>query len=830
MRGLARDVRFGLRLLARAPGFAAAVVLALGLGIGAATAIGSAVRAVALAPLPFPDAGHLMFVSRAYPGFPQGGGNFSYPALADIAGWNKSFDVVAGYQAYGALALSGGPEPVRLNVNWVAPAYLELLGLRPELGRGFRASEDRYVDADPVVVLSHDVWRRQFGGSPAVVGREIVLNGRAFTVVGIAPPEFRDAPAEQELGEPIEAWVPLGLAHTVLGQFGPQDRAGAILWAIGRRRPGVTVAQARADVAGMGERMARVYPATDRGFGLVARPLKDQLVGELYAPLRLLGVGAIFLLLIGCANAGNLLLARLLARQREFAVRAAHGATGPRLAVQVIVENLVLAFGSGALGLALAWIGVGALRRGVAGSLSPVVRFRLDGRLALAGVALTLATGFLVGVLPAILRRRSRAPLTDALNQGGRSAAPAVRQSTVRALVAGEVALALVLLAGAGLLWRSLRNLTTSDLGFRAENLLTLRLDLRSERYAEPEARARFGHALVEELGRLPGAESATLWGPSMLGRATWVIEALNEGVADEPSNLVMSCRHSVNPGALGNLGIALRRGRDFTWNDDLRAPLVAIVSESTARAQWPGQDPIGKRFRALRLRGWVTVVGVAADARHRQRIDLTDAANGIPPEGLGPQRDVYFPYLQLPNPALVVAVRARGDAAAAVASGLRAAIHRLDPTLPVYDVAMLADRLARQERGSRVLALVSGAFAALALALAALGLYAVLAHAVARRTPEIGVRRALGAPPASVLGLVLREGLVPAGAGGAAGMAAALFLTRGIASLLYGLTPADPGVFAAIVGVLLAVAAAACALPARRAMRVDPMIAIRGD
>ena len=226
MKDLARDARFGLRLLARSPGFAAAVVVALGLGIGSATAIWSGVRAVALAPLPYPDSDRLMFVSRAYPGFPQGGGNFSYPALADIASWNRSFDVFAGYQAYGALALSGGQEPVRLNVNWVAPAYLELLGLRPELGRALRASEDRYVDADPVVVLSHDVWQRQFGGSPNIVGTELVLNDRAFTVVGVAPPEFRDAPAEQELGEPIEAWVPLGLAHEVLGQFGPNGPRG----------------------------------------------------------------------------------------------------------------------------------------------------------------------------------------------------------------------------------------------------------------------------------------------------------------------------------------------------------------------------------------------------------------------------------------------------------------------------------------------------------------------------------------------------------------------------------------------------------------------------
>ncbi len=607
MKDLARDARFGLRLLARSPGFAAAVVVALGLGIGSATAIWSGVRAVALAPLPYPDSDRLMFVSRAYPGFPQGGGNFSYPALADIASWNRSFDVFAGYQAYGALALSGGQEPVRLNVNWVAPAYLELLGLRPELGRALRASEDRYVDGDPVVVLSHDVWQRQFGGSPNIVGAELVLNDRTFTVVGVAPPEFRDAPAEQELGEPIEAWVPLGLAHEVLGQFGPQDRAGAILWALARRKPGVSVAQARADVAGLGQKMARVYPATDRGFGLVARPLKDQLVGELYAPLRLLGAGALFLLLIGCANAGNLLLARLLTRQREFAVRAAHGATSRRLAAQVVVENLLLALASGALGLALASAGVEALRHGVAGGLSPVVRFALDGRLVLAGVALTLATGLLVGLLPAVLR--SRAPLTDALNQGGRSAAPSVRQTTVRALVAGEVALALVLLAGAGLLWKSVRNLTTWDLGFRTENLLTLRLDLRSQRYTDPESRARFGRQVAEDLGRVPGAASVTLWGPSMLGRATWVIEARNEGAA----------RRSIEPGHVVSPQRQSGRARE---SRDRAAPRARLPLER--------RRPRAARRDREREHGEVRV---ARPGSHRQ------ALSGAPPSGLGHRR-----------------------------------------------------------------------------------------------------------------------------------------------------------------------------------------------
>jgi len=819
------DVRSGMRLLARGPGFAAIVVLTLGLGIGANTAVSSAVESVLLRRLPYPSAERLMFVSRAYPGYPQGGGNFSYPAAADIARMNRSFDVFAVYQAYGPLTLTEGSEPIRVTVNYVTPSYLRLLGLTPAMGRTFLPQEDRYEDADPVLVLSRDFWQRQLGGGRDVVGRRLVLNGRSFTIVGVAPAEFRDAPAEQELGQRIDAWVPLGLAHHILGQFGPNDRAGAIFWGIGRRLPGVTVEQARADVASIGERLGQMYPDTDRGFGLVARPLKDQLLGLLYAPVRLLAVGAAFILLIGCANAANLLLARLMTRQRELAVRLAHGATRRRLIAQVVTENLVLALLAGALGAMLAvWI-LAVLRRSVEAGLPPVVHFSLSPGLIAGSFVLTLAAGLLFGLVPAVLG--SRISLAGALNAGGRQGGSGVRRSAARALVSGEVCLALVLLSGAGLLGRSLANLTSADLGFRTKNLLTMRLDLRSERYATEEGRARFARSLVQQVESLPGIESVTLWGPSMLGRATWVMEAVREGAAaEDPSNTVMSARHSVNPGALRNLGIALRRGRDVPWNDDARAPLVAIISESTARTQWPGEDPIGKRFRTMRIPGWFTVIGIAADARHRQRIDLTDAANGIPPEGLGPQRDVYLPYAQRPNPALVVAVRTSRDVAAA-AQTLRNVVRGMDRALPLYDVALLDERLAGQEVGSRVLTVVAGLYAGVALFLASLGLYGVLAHSVERRRQEIGVRRALGAPAGSVLRLVVAEGLTPVLVGIGAGLLAAFLLTRAIASLLYGIEATDPGVFLGISALLLAVAAVACWLPARRAVRVDPIVAL---
>jgi len=823
---LSRDCRLGLRLLARSPGLAATVVFTLALGIGASTAVWTAIDSVLLARLPFPDADRLVFVSRAYPGFPQGGGNFSYPAVLDIARGNRTLDAFAAYQAYGALALTEGPEPVRVTVNWTAPAYLELLGLKPRLGRIFRPEEDWYEGAEPVVVLADAFWRRQFGAAPDVLGRKIRMNGSPYLVIGIAPPGFRDAPAEQEFGEPVDVWLPLGLAHRVLGQFGPADRAGAILWGIGRRKRGATLEETRADMASIGERLARDYPDTDRGFGLVARSLKHQLVGELYAPVRILAAGAAIILLIGCGNAANLLLARLLARRREMTLRRALGATRLRLVAQIVVESLVLASLGGAAGLLCAVGILGALRHGAVG-LPAAVALRWDARTLAVSLLLTLSTGLLVGLAGALLT--SRPELREDLNSGFREIGAGRGRSAARALVIAEVALAILLMSGAGLLAKSLHNLASADLGFKTADLLTMRIDLREARYAEEDARARFGRELVESLAASPGIDSTTLWGPSMLGRATWVVETAPEGAPrDDPKEAIMSWRHSVNPGALANLGIPILRGRDFTWSDDARAPRVAIVSESTARAMWPGTDPVGRRFSSIRHGNGFTVIGVARDARHRQRLDLLDAAMGIPPSGLGPQRDIYFPYLQRPNAALVVAVRTSDPAIAA--QSLRTAVRRKNPALPVYDMALLDERLLRQDRGSRVLTSLAAAYAAVALALAAIGLYGVLTHSVEQRTREIGIRRALGAGRSSVLWRVLRDGLAMTLVGCAVGLAGALFATRVLVTLLFGVAPVDPAVLGSISLFLLVVAAAASWLPARRATRVDPSVALRGD
>ena len=569
-----------------------------------------------------------------------------------------------------------------------------------------------------------------------------------------------------------------------------------------------------------------MYPDTDRGFGMVARPLQDVLVGEFYAPVWLLLAGSACILLIGCANVANLLLSRLIKRQKEFAVRSALGASPGLLVRQLLVENFLLTIAAAALGLLIAVWGVHALGAWAALNLPDFVHFRVDGWILAGSVVLSICTGLLFGMGPAVLS--SRVDLREALNRGGRQGGDLGRRTGAPILVVAEVGLALVLLVGAGLLLKSFHRFTSIELGFHTHDLLTLRMDLRADRYAQPQARILFAQNLVHNLESLPGVESVTLWGPSMLGQATWVINSLTEDAdPSDPRNIGMANRHSVNPRALANLGIPLLRGRDFTWHDAADTPRVAIVSESFVKTFWPGQDALGKRFRSSTNMDWITVIGVAANARHSQRFVLSDAANGIPPAALGPQLDVYLPYPQRANQALVVALRTKGDTVA-MTGALRKALLAMDPALPTYDIALLDDRLAGQENASRSLTVLASIYALLALFLAAFGLFGVLAQAVSRRTNEIGIRMALGAHPRTILAMVLREGMRLTLAGITVGMAGAFFLTRVISSLLFGVSSGDPMVYLAIAMLLLAVAAAACWIPARRATRVDPMVALR--
>jgi putative ABC transport system permease protein len=824
------DVMFAFRILIKGRQLTSAIVLTLAIGIASNTVIFSIARSVFFTGVPYPDSRRLVYVSQAYPGFPEGGGQFTYPVYRDMLQENKSFDSLAAYQVSGPLAITDGGQPVRVAVTYCTPNYFTLLGIPTRLGRVFQEGEDRVGSADAVVVLSYAFWQRQFAGAPDIIGRTIHLNERPFIVVGVTAENFRDSLYEQEFREEGNAWIPLGLAYAMTGFSGPNDRNGSNLWGIGHLKSGVTVADARAELASLATQFEQTYPDSFRGFGLVARSLQDQLLGMFYAPAWILTVASAFLLLIGCANVGNLLLGRLLSRQRELAVRAALGASPARIAWHLILENALLLVLAGSSGLLLSLWGMRALHAWAAAHLPSVIHLETGHSAILASLVISMLTGLLFGVGPALIG--SRVDLRDALNQSGRQGQSMGRRRSQKILVVTEVALALVLLAAAGLMLESFRKLATTDMGFKTENLLTLRLDLRSARYAEPAARARFGKSLVEKLQSLPGVESTTLWGPSMLGRATWVFIAYPEGRSPvEADARLMMGRHSVNPGALQNLGIPLLKGREPTWQDTLDTPFVAVISESVARKLWPGQEALGKRMRNVSGANspWVTVVGIARDAHHGNRMDLDDAAAGITPFGLKPQYDVYFPYLQRPNQGLTLGVRIQGGVRA-ISQSLRDAVLSLDPTLPVYDLALLDERLAEQVAPVRTIAILAGLYALVALFLAAFGLFAVLAQDVGQRTQEIGIRMALGALPWRVLTLILREGLLLTLVGLTAGFAGTVFVTRMLRALLYGVTSTEPTVFLAIGVLLMAVALLACWIPARRAMRLDPLEALRRD
>jgi putative ABC transport system permease protein len=829
MNSLWNDLIFALRILLKSRRFTAAVVLTLAIGIASNTIIFGVARSVFLRSLPYPDVSRLAYISQAYPGFPEGGGQFSYPTYRDILLQNKSFDDVAAYQVEGPLALTDGANPVRVAITYCTPNYFTLLGIRTSLGRVFERGEDRVGSADSVVVLSYAFWQRQFSGAPDIIGRTIHLNDHPFTVIGVTTEEFRDSMYEQEFDVEGNAWIPLGLAYDLTGYSNPADRAQGILWSIGHLKPGISVHDARQDVAALAARLEQTYPESFRGYSLVARSLKDQLLGEFYSPAWILSAASAFLLLIGCANVGNLLLARLLSRQRELAVRAALGASPGRLARHLLIENAMLLLFSSALGLALSLWGMNALHAWSLSNLPTVIHLEGARSALAASIGISLLTGILFGLGPAILG--SRVDLRDALSQSGRQGHSLGRRRSQKILVVAEVALALVLLAAAGLLLESFHKLASTDLGFNTKNLLTFRLDLRSARYTEPPARARFSRTLVDTLQALPGADSVILEGPSMLGRSTWVYIAYPEGkTPEDPESRLMMGRHSVNPGALQNLGIPLLRGRELTWQDTLDTPFAAVISESVAKKLWPGQDALGKRMRsAVGNFPWVTVVGIARDAHHGQRMDLNDAATGMLPQGLRPQYDAYFPYTQRPNPGMTVAVRTSANIAS-MTEQVRAAVLSLEPTLPVYDIALLDDRLAAQVAPVRTVAVLSSAYAFLALFLAGFGLFAVLAHDVSQRTQEIGIRMALGALPRSVLTLVLREGLLLTAVGLVVGFAGTLFITRMMRALLFGVSPTEPAVFFAIAALLLGVSILACWVPARRAMRLDPLEALRQE
>jgi len=812
MTNLLDDLRYSLRRLAASPGFTALAGLTLALGIGANSALWSVVSGVLLAPLPLPEPGRLVVIWETRR---DQRGSATAPDFLD---WQRQARAFSGFGATTSTSvnLTGRGEPERLPAARVSAGWFPTLGVRPKLGRGFTAEEDR--EGGPrAVLLSDGLWRRRFGADPGIVGRTVEANGLASMVVGVMP-ATAVLPRSAERAE--ELWLPLALTRGEIESTGSH-----FLTVVGRLAPGTSTTAAAAEMRGIAAGISRLRPQSNTGLSVALVDLKDALVGEVKMPLLLL-LGAVgFVLLIACANVANLLLARSAARQREIAVRAALGAGRGRLVRQLLTESLALAVAGGAAGLLLAAWSSDLLRTLLPANLPRRAAIGIDGRVLAFTLALTLLTGLLFGVAPSLAA--TRRDLQAALAEASRGSAGPGRQRLWGALVVAEVALAVVLLAGSGLLLRSFFTLTQVDPGFDGRGLLTLRVAAPSARYGTPESAVALYDQLLSRVQALPGVRSATAisdlpladGGESLsiffLGRPTPRVE-------DVPSVFA----RLVSPAALGTFGIPLLRGRDLTPADRQGALRVGLVNSTAARRFWPGEDPLGKQItlddgdpRPL------TVVGIAGDVRHF----------GL---GSATRPELYFPYAQAPalqwtwlerSMTLVVRVAGEGEAAAAgLSAGVRGAVAAVDRDLPVYRVATMGEVRARSLAGERVYMLLLSLFAALALLLAAVGVYGVIAFAVTRRTREIGIRIALGAREGRVLGLVLGQGMAPVAAGAVLGLAAAAGLTRLLSRLLYGVAPVDPGTFAAAALLLAGVAFAASWLPARRAARIDPVVALR--
>jgi len=805
---LRRDLRQAARRLRARPSISLLAILALALGIGANTAMFSAVDAVLLAPLPFAEPERLVVLWKSQPSREVPVIEVSHPELVD---WQRQSTVFAKLAAHPSgiisATITGRDKPLSVPSIAITGDFFPLLGAEAAEGRLLGPADGR-PGAPKTVVLSRALRQRLFGDAPAV-GQSLTINDRLYTVAGVLPSSFR-YPEGAQLWLPLAAVFPQAL----------EDRTVSFLRVLGRLEPGVPLERAQAEMDTIVARLAREHEPGSPEQKAVLRPLSAEILGPARQALPLLSAVVFLVLLIACANVAHLLLASAAARQHELAMRSALGAGRAALVRQLLAEALLLALLGGLAGLALAWLGLRVLPALAPPEIPRLDEVHLGGRVLGFVVALSVVTVFVFGLLPAL--HATRLDLREALKEtgGGSTHAPRGRR-WMAALVAAEMAMAAVLLLAAGLLVGSFRHLSAIDPGFRPGGLLTAEIVLSDSRYPEPHQKEAFYDRLLERLRAQPGVSSAAavLLRP-LEGEIGWDFPFTVEGQtqAQHQAN-PLSNYETVSPGYFRTLGIPLRAGRDFDDHDRRDSEPVAIVNESFARRFWPGGDALGQRIKVSEPDApipWRRIVGIAADAHYR----------GLERSSL----DFYVPYRQEMFFPAHVLVRARAGDPLSLAGGLREAVHELDPDQPVAGLTTMEERTAIQLAGPRFLMTLAGLFALLAGVLAALGIFGLISYATARRTREIGLRLALGSPRRSVLGLMARQGLLPALTGLAVGLPAAALLARSLAGLLHGVQPGDPAVFAAVGLALLAVAAVASYLPALRAARIAPSIALRRD
>jgi putative ABC transport system permease protein len=798
---LGRDLRYAVRQLIRSPGFTAIAVLTLGLGIGANSAIFSVVNAVLLRPLPFQEPSRLVRVNEARP---DGTTNtVSYPNFRD---WQKSGGVFQSSAIYRtqALNLTGADEAERVTGALVSADFFRVLGLTPVYGRYFTEGED-VRGADDVAVLSRDLWQRRFAGERDLVGRSVTVDGRSLTVVGVATADFH-------FPEGVDLWIPVSHDDPQL-----LDNRGLHAYdVIGRLGPGMTVERAAARLDPVADRLAREYPASNKGWGIALRPLHESLVENL-RPTLLVLLGAVgFVLLIASANVANMMLARSSARRRELSIRAALGASRGRLVRQLLTESLVIALLGGALGLVLAAWGVDGLLALGPEELPAGEGIVLDRAVLGFTFGVAVLTSLVFGLLPAT---HTATPNAEAsLRDGGRTSGGIHRQRTRRLLVVTEIALALLLLVGTGLMVQSFRRLQEVDPGFNPDGVLTARLALSR---ANPDTARVIGffRELVERAEALPGVTAAAAVSYLPLGADGARYAFSVEGQPPLETQLRPRTEFNVvTPGYFATMEIPLLQGRDLAERDRWESPAVVVVNQSLARRFWPNESAIGKRLTLGEPEegGWMTVVGVVGDVKQRS------LATESRPQMYGSQAQVGLPEMAL-------LVRTAMDPSA-LAPAIRGIVATLDPTVPVSDIRSLTRVKGASIATDRFRAIVLATFALVALALAAIGVYGVISYGVVQRSQEIGIRMALGARRAEIIRLVVGEGMLTVAVGIVLGVLAAAGLARFLASLLYAVQPDDPAIFVAISCLIAAVALAACVLPARRAMQVDPAGTLRAE
>lgn len=803
MQTFLQDLKYALRVFLKQPAFTLIAMLTLAIGIGANTTIFSVVNSILLRPLPYREPDRLAMVWMNNSRINISEDWHSYPNYEDYRNNTSTFEDIAIFNNR-SFNLTGDGEPERVRGAVASSNLFPMLGVSAVMGRTFTSEEDE-SGKDMVAILSHGLWQRRFAGDPDILGKTIALNGANRTIIGVMPAGFRFPEKDTEM------WIPVAPSPQM-----KTNRNSIWLQAIGRLKPGVTIEQAQADMSGVSDRIIEANP-NQEGYRANIVSYHQQMVGNVKPALLVLLGAVAFVLLIACTNVANLLLSRAAAREREIAIRTAIGASRARLVRQFLTESALLAVIGGGIGVIVAYWGLDALVALAPRDVPRLDQVRIDGRVLGFSLGISLVTGILFGLVPAL--HASKANLNESLKEGGRGTTTGIQGRKVRnSLVIIEVATALVLLIGAGLMIRSFMHLQKVDLGFNPDNLLTARVQLAGTKYRDDQAAVGFYKQLTERIEQMPNVEGAGAISTIFLSKTPNSSNFNIEGRPQPPpTEQVEVPIDIVNQSFFTVMGVPLIRGRFFEERDGPNAPQVIIINETMARRFWPNEDAVGKRMKFASPESddpWIEIVGVVGDVR-RTGFDAE-----VRPE-------TFLPHAQAPARGLMMVIRTDSDPAK-LTGAFRAAVRELDPNQPVFEVTTMDATLGEMMAQRRLNMILFGIFAAAALLLASVGIYGIISHNVTERTHELGVRMALGASRGDVLRLVLKQGMMLSGLGIGIGLAGAFALTRVMSSLLYGISSTDPITFVAIALILGIVALAACLIPARRATKVDPMIALR--